>query len=78
MGSWFWLNVPLMVVIFGCVAGIPLWLNLTRWKDEIEERHAEIAAGAGLGRVPVQSRPAMAAGAEEIDSPVYAQVAGER
>jgi len=26
MSTWFWLNVPLMVLIFGAVTGIPLWL----------------------------------------------------
>ena len=26
MSTWFWLNVPFMVLIFGAVAGIPLWL----------------------------------------------------
>jgi hypothetical protein len=26
--SWFWLNVPLMIVFFLATAGIPLWLVL--------------------------------------------------
>jgi len=30
MGTWFWLNVPLMVVIFSAVAGIPLWMVVKR------------------------------------------------
>lgn len=28
MGTWFWLNVPLGVLIFSAVSGIPLWLVL--------------------------------------------------
>jgi len=28
--SWLWLNIPLMVLFAGAVAGIPLWLVLTR------------------------------------------------
>jgi hypothetical protein len=28
--SWMWLNIPLMVLVFAAVAGIPLWLVLTR------------------------------------------------
>lgn len=42
--GWFWLNVPLMLLFFGCWTGIPLWLTLTRWHAEITARHAEIAA----------------------------------
>jgi hypothetical protein len=30
MGTWFWLNVPLMVVIFSAVVGIPLWMVIKR------------------------------------------------
>jgi hypothetical protein len=28
--NWIWLNIPLMVVFFVAVAGIPLWLVLRR------------------------------------------------
>jgi hypothetical protein len=28
--SWMWLNIPLMVLVVLAVAGIPLWLVLTR------------------------------------------------
>jgi hypothetical protein len=42
--GWFWWNVPLMVVFFGCWTGIPLWLTLTRWNAEVSAKHAEIAA----------------------------------
>jgi hypothetical protein len=31
MPLWFWLNVPLMIVFYAAMAGIPLWLVLTRW-----------------------------------------------
>jgi hypothetical protein len=24
--AWFWLNIPLMVLVFSAVCGIPLWL----------------------------------------------------
>jgi hypothetical protein len=26
--NWFWMNVPLMVVFFAAITGIPLWLSL--------------------------------------------------
>jgi hypothetical protein len=26
--NWFWMNVPLMVVFFAAMTGIPLWLSL--------------------------------------------------
>ena len=42
--SWFWMNVPLMLVFFGLWVGIPLWLVLTRWDKEIKAKHAEVAA----------------------------------
>jgi len=44
MGSWFWVNFPLALLFFCAWTGIPLWLVLTRWRREIEEKHAEIAA----------------------------------
>jgi hypothetical protein len=28
--SWFWMNVPAMVVFFAAITGIPLWLTLRR------------------------------------------------
>jgi hypothetical protein len=46
MGSWFWLNIPLMLLFFCAWTGIPLWLVLTRWRREIDAKHAEIAAQA--------------------------------
>jgi cell division protein FtsB len=44
MGSWFWLNFPLALLFFGAWTAVPLWLVLTRWRREIEAKHAEIAA----------------------------------
>ena len=80
--SWFWMNVPLMLVFFGLWVGIPLWLVLTRWDKEVKARHAEvaawhahIAASAALAAVPVLPAPVAEAG--EIASPDYAGVAGE-
>jgi hypothetical protein len=51
MGSWFWLNFPLMLLFFCAWTGIPLWLVLTRWRREIEAKHAEIAAHAAAQTV---------------------------
>jgi hypothetical protein len=28
--AWFWLNVPLMILMFGAVCGIPVWLVIKR------------------------------------------------
>lgn len=74
MGTWFWLNIPLMLLFFGCWAGIPLWLTLTRWKDEIETSHARIAARAPAQLVNTQSAP-YAAVAREVASPAYSEMA---
>lgn len=72
MGTWFWLNIPLMLVFFGCWAGIPLWRTLTRWKVELDAKHAELAAARAVP-APVLARPAPAAAAvHETGSPAYA------
>jgi hypothetical protein len=70
MGSWFWLNFPLMLVFFCCSAGIPLWFTLTRWHRETEAKHAEVAARAAL-------QPVVAAisGTDEALSATYAAAA---
>jgi hypothetical protein len=26
--NWFWANIPVMVVFFAAIAGVPLWLSL--------------------------------------------------
>jgi len=54
MGSWFWLNFPLALLFFGAWTAIPLWLVLTRWRREIEAKHAEIAAQAAAEVVAEQ------------------------
>lgn len=46
--NWFWLNVPLMVVISAAVTGIPLWLVLTR-PDFGPEPADQAAAGEQVG-----------------------------
>jgi hypothetical protein len=74
MMFWFWLNIPLMVVVFGLWAGIPLWHTLTRWDAELKAKHAEIAAAAVAEQVFAQPAPAMAA-AHGTGSLAYAGVA---
>ena len=74
--GWFWLNVPLMVVFFGCWTGIPLWLTLTRWNAEVTAKHAEIAAAQGdvgardiavqLTELVAQETPAFAGVADQL------------
>jgi hypothetical protein len=76
MGTWFWWNIPLALVFFGCWAGIPLFLTLTRWKHEIEARHAEIAATAALEPVAAQPAQAAAIAPRAIGGAVYTGVAG--
>jgi hypothetical protein len=34
MPLWFWLNIPACALIFLAVAGIPLWMVLTRPDEE--------------------------------------------
>lgn len=46
MGTWFWMNIPVALVFFGCWAGIPLWHTLRRWNAEVDAKHAELAARA--------------------------------
>jgi len=60
MATWFWLNIPLMLLFVCCWAGIPLWLTLTRWNAELNAKHAEIAAKACPAPVPAQPAPAVA------------------
>jgi hypothetical protein len=73
MGSWFWLNVPLGLLFFGCWAGIPLWLVVTRWHRETEAKHAEIAARAAAVPILVPER-ALASTGDETVTPAYARV----
>ena len=77
MMSWFWLNIPLMVLFLCCWAGIPLWHTLTRWDAELKAKHAQIAATAVAAPVVAQpvTAPAVARGAGR---PAYAGAGGPR
>lgn len=71
MGTLLWLNIPFMLLCFGCWAGIPLWHTLNRWNDEVNAKHAELAAARVP--VPVSEDPVLAApAAREADAPAYA------
>ena len=69
--SWFWLNIPFMLLFLCCWAGIPLWHTLTRWDAELKAKHAEIAARAIAAPLVASSVPAPAA-AREACRPAYA------
>ena len=73
--SWFWLNIPLMLLFVCCWAGIPLWHTLTRWDAELKAKHAEIAARAIAA--PLVVSPVPAGPRARPASPAYAG-AGER
>lgn len=78
MGTWFWLNVPLMLLFLGSMAGIPMWHTLNRWHDEVSAKHAELAARGLPVPVPAQRTPATAAVAVDAGgSPAFAGVASE-
>ena len=65
--GWFWLNMPLALLFFGCWAGIPLWLTLTRWHAEVTAKHAEIAAAqAEIAARAVPAQPAAAVAQEPL------------
>jgi hypothetical protein len=70
---WFWLNIPLALLFFGCWAGIPLWHTCRRWNAELNAKYAEIMAKAVPAPVPAQSNPAIA---EELGHPVHAGAVG--
>jgi hypothetical protein len=61
MGTWIWPNIAAMALFFGCWAGIPLWHTLHRWNDEINVKHAELAAKAVRVAVPAQAASATVA-----------------
>ena len=61
MMNWFGLNIPFMVVLVCCWAGILLWHVLTRWGAELRAKHAGVAARAVAVPVLVQPAPAPAA-----------------
>jgi len=71
--TWFWLNIPLMLLFFGCWAGIPLWHTCRRWNAELKAKNAEIAANAVRAPVLAQPDPAVV---EEAGQPAYAGATG--
>lgn len=71
MGTLIWANILLMLLFFGCWAGIPLWHTLGRWNDEVNAKHAELAAKAIPVLVTAQSAPAAEA-TREADIPALA------
>ena len=71
MGTLIWANIPLMLLFFGCWAGIPLWHTLRHWNEEVNAKHAELAAKAIPVLVPAQSAPAAEA-TREADIPALA------
>lgn len=71
MGTLIWTNILLMLLFFGCWVGIPLWHTLGRWNNEVNAKHAELAAKAVPVLVPAQSAPA-AEGIREADIPALA------
>ena len=80
MSSWLWVNISLGLLFFGCWAGIPLWLTLTRWKDEIEARHVEVAAwhaelGQRAAAQVVIAQPRPAGDLADLGSTVYEEAA---
>jgi hypothetical protein len=57
--SWFWLNVPLMLVFFGLWAGVPLWYTLTRLRAELDAKNAQLAAAVIVVAPPTPTATAV-------------------
>lgn len=70
--SWFWLNIPLMLVFFGLWAGIPLWKTLTSWRAELDAKHAELAAAVALTTPVIAPSAPVAVAVPEVGSLAYA------
>jgi hypothetical protein len=70
--TWFWLNIPLALLFFCCWTGIPLWLMLTRWRTELNAKHAELAPETGPA--PVFTQPDRAV-AHQTSGPAHADLA---
>ena len=62
--AWFWLNIPLGVLIFGAVCGIPMWLVIKRPDT------AQMPTG-GSGTAP-QARPLVPAAPSTAVRPAVA------
>jgi hypothetical protein len=61
MSTALWMNIPLMVLAFGLMAGIPLWLVLRRhdWHGKHETPSVPAYMAPYLTRRPVPVRVAM-------------------
>jgi len=77
MGTWFWLNIPLVLLFVCCWAGIPLWHTFKRWDAELKAKHAEVAARVAAQPAVAQPVPVPVA-AHEVGRPAYAGVADLR
>ena len=75
MGTWFWLNIPLVLLFVCCWAGIPMWHTFKRWDAELKAKHAEVAARAAAQSAVPQPVPVAA---HEGGRPAYAGVADPR
>jgi hypothetical protein len=54
--NWFWVNIPLMVIFFAAVSGIPLWLVFKH--PDTAPAGAGAGAGAQRAQRSAQARPA--------------------
>ena len=63
MSAVLWMNVPLMVLAFGLMAGIPLWLVIRRqdWHDKQRDPHrARVTSSGSAARRRSSARHAAA------------------
>jgi hypothetical protein len=46
MGAWFWINIPLCIVLYSAVVGIPLWMVFRHpdTGEEIAQTRAQVRA----------------------------------
>jgi hypothetical protein len=61
MPTWMWLNIPLLVLVFGAVVGVSYWLVLRHPDQETPAetsaaRTPEPARGTETAYVPAQAR----------------------
>jgi hypothetical protein len=55
MSTALWINIPLMVLVFGAMAGIPLWLVLRRHDWHGKHETPALPAYMAPGRTPDQT-----------------------
>jgi hypothetical protein len=48
--NWFWLNIPLGVVMTLIAAGLPMWVLLKHPEEGVRTKRAEVAAHAARSR----------------------------